>query len=193
MTDLLASGSSDGFLRFWKAEQNGRLRALATTPPVIGFLNALEFSKSRKFLAVGIGQEPRLGRWDKVQLARNGVQLFKLPEGKTNSAARAAKPEKEHQEAEVEKKWRDPHMGLASSLSSLKSPLLEREERVARSSYGSEVIRKVRMEEHDSDEEEENGSVKAQVKGAVDESAGTGGVAESDEEDNNERCSLGSQ
>jgi ribosomal RNA-processing protein 9 len=94
-TDLFASGSSDGLLRLWQvspaATGGGKgpkplpggarapiLQALPTVP-IVGFLNAITFARSGQFTLVGVGQEHRLGRWQRIPEARNGVHLVKLP------------------------------------------------------------------------------------------------------------------
>eukprot|EP00941_MAST-03F_sp_MAST-3F-sp1_P002020 g2020.t1 len=63
-TDVVASGSRDGKVRFWKADLSGRgcLRPVATAT-VEGFVNGLAFSKDGRFLAAAVGCEHRLGRW----------------------------------------------------------------------------------------------------------------------------------
>jgi ribosomal RNA-processing protein 9 len=94
-TDLLASGSNDGYLRFWQAATGaagtaGKSRAAggasaghALQPlhavPMIGFLNAISFARSGNFMLVGVGQEHRCGRWQRIPEARNGIHMVKLP------------------------------------------------------------------------------------------------------------------
>lgn len=94
-TDLLASGASDGYLRFWRAATSaaGSLPAESTplprlsggsalqpiaAVPLIGHLNAISFARSGQFAIVGVGQEHRCGRWRRIAEARNGVHLVKL-------------------------------------------------------------------------------------------------------------------
>ena len=58
-------------------------------------MNALAFAPSGKFLVAAIGQEHRLGRWDRVKAARNGVRIIPLradtEESSGSSAAVGAK------------------------------------------------------------------------------------------------------
>jgi ribosomal RNA-processing protein 9 len=45
----------------------------------VGFVNSLVFAKSGRFLLAGVGQEHRLGRWERIAAARNSLVLFPLP------------------------------------------------------------------------------------------------------------------
>lgn len=76
-TDLVASGSCDGFVRLWKCGPNHSSLTEISQIPVKGFVNALAFSSSGSFLLAAVGQEHRLGRWTRLGDARNG--LVKLP------------------------------------------------------------------------------------------------------------------
>ncbi|XP_033746030.1 U3 small nucleolar RNA-interacting protein 2-like [Pecten maximus] len=77
-TDLIASGSKDGCIRFWKAGENMKSLTPLFTVPVNGFVNSLKFSKDGDMLVAGIGQEHRLGRWWRIKEARNGAVVIKL-------------------------------------------------------------------------------------------------------------------
>lgn len=46
--------------------------------PARGFVNALAFARGGAFLAAGLGQEPRMGRWLRDGVARNGVLIQPL-------------------------------------------------------------------------------------------------------------------
>eukprot|EP00455_Lapot_gusevi_P037291 TRINITY_DN4166_c0_g1_i1.p1 TRINITY_DN4166_c0_g1~~TRINITY_DN4166_c0_g1_i1.p1 ORF type:complete len:486 (+),score=100.91 TRINITY_DN4166_c0_g1_i1:70-1527(+) len=83
-TDLAATGSSDGYVKLWecagaagKAPVKYSLRPIASVP-VPGFVNALAFSGSGRFLVAGVGQEHRFGRWQRIPEARNGVHIISL-------------------------------------------------------------------------------------------------------------------
>ena len=78
-SDIFASGSNDGFIRIWKAEFSKFGITPLLTIPMTGFVNSLAFSSSGKFLVAGIGQEHRLGRWESIKQARNGVRIIPLP------------------------------------------------------------------------------------------------------------------
>ncbi|KAH9621828.1 hypothetical protein KSS87_010977 [Heliosperma pusillum] len=77
-SDFAASGAGNGFVRLWAIESEARgIRPLFGVP-VLGFVNSLAIAKSGRFLVAGVGQEPRLGRWDRISAARNGVVLQSL-------------------------------------------------------------------------------------------------------------------
>ncbi|KAJ4976621.1 hypothetical protein NE237_001727 [Protea cynaroides] len=81
-SDLAASGAGNGAVRLWGIEsESSRIRFLFELP-LVGFVNALAFAKSGRFLLAGVGQEQRLGRWGRIPAARNGVavQSLKLSE-----------------------------------------------------------------------------------------------------------------
>jgi len=44
-----------------------------------GFVNGMAFARSGKFLAAAVGQEHRLGRWERIADARNSLAIFPLP------------------------------------------------------------------------------------------------------------------
>lgn len=77
-TDLIASGSKDGCIRFWKAGEEMKSLTPLFGFPVNGFVNALQFSRKGDMLVAGIGQEHKLGRWWRVKEARNSVVVIKL-------------------------------------------------------------------------------------------------------------------
>ena len=84
-SDLVASGSSDGFVRLWKCGE----KFLTLTPlfavAVRGFVNDLRFTKDGKHLIVGVGQEHRLGRWWRVKEARNSTLIIPVKRKETDS------------------------------------------------------------------------------------------------------------
>ena len=96
-SDVLISGSCDGHVRFWHADEAERQLAPLCSAPVPGFVNALSVAPSGKFVACAVGQEHRLGRWFKVPAARNSLCLIAMPKAlhvkpklSVSSAARAA-------------------------------------------------------------------------------------------------------
>ena len=78
-SDLVATGSSDGFIRFWHANLGGRALTEIAKVEAKGFVNALAFSPTGKYLVAGIGQEPRLGRWERNKDSKNGIFVVDLP------------------------------------------------------------------------------------------------------------------
>ncbi|GKY99956.1 hypothetical protein MPSEU_000949200 [Mayamaea pseudoterrestris] len=81
-SDLVVSGSCDGFLRFWNAQTGARLheRSLerAFEIPLDGYINAVAFGPKARFCVAAIGQEHRLGRWARIPGARNRLAIINL-------------------------------------------------------------------------------------------------------------------
>lgn len=77
-TDLVATGSNDGFIRLWKIGKDYRSISLLFTIPVTGFVNSLAFTSDGKSLIAGVGQEHKFGRWTVVKEARNCVLIIPL-------------------------------------------------------------------------------------------------------------------
>ena len=79
VSDVLASGSHDGFLRLWKADAEERsLAPVAEWSTGNCFVNAIALST--RFAVIGTGSEHRLGRWWRLKGAKNKVEVFSLPE-----------------------------------------------------------------------------------------------------------------
>jgi len=76
--DICASGSSDGTIRLWKCDIVKRRLEVITTIPVIGFITAIAFEPTGERMVAAVAQEHRLGRWSKVQKARNGFVLVPI-------------------------------------------------------------------------------------------------------------------
>lgn len=77
-TDLVASGSCDGFVRLWKCgPEHASLEEIAKIP-VVGFVNGLEFTPDGRFVVAAVGQEHRLGRWTRDAKARNGLIVLPI-------------------------------------------------------------------------------------------------------------------
>ncbi|KAJ2770947.1 pre-rRNA processing protein [Coemansia nantahalensis] len=95
-TDLFFSASSDGWIRMWQMRP-GKTPGFDPVGalPAVGFVNSLAVcelpaadpmaSQLDLVLAAAVGQEPRLGRWEKVK-ARNVVKLFQLSPSPQNKA-----------------------------------------------------------------------------------------------------------
>jgi ribosomal RNA-processing protein 9 len=80
-SDLIATGSCDGFIRFWHVNLIGKQSLTEVgRAPANGFVNALSFSPNGKYLVAGIGQEPRLGRWERDKTCKNGIFVLELPD-----------------------------------------------------------------------------------------------------------------
>jgi ribosomal RNA-processing protein 9 len=83
-TDLMASGAGDGSIKLWclddsakAAGGNAKLKLLGSLPAK-GFVNGVQIARSGKFVVAAVGQEPRLGRWQREGKARNGLLVHRL-------------------------------------------------------------------------------------------------------------------
>ncbi|EFA11465.1 U3 small nucleolar RNA-interacting protein 2 [Tribolium castaneum] len=77
-SDVIASGSQDGFLRLWKLENKFLQITKLFEIPVPGFINALAFTSDGRKLVVGVGRDHRLGRWNTVKSAVNSIHVIPL-------------------------------------------------------------------------------------------------------------------
>lgn len=69
-SDLIATGSCEGFIRFWKVDKSQFPRkslqlvySLDCCSQSGGWINSLRFSKCGGYLVASIGREPKCGRW----------------------------------------------------------------------------------------------------------------------------------
>ncbi|KAG8436127.1 hypothetical protein GDO86_007293 [Hymenochirus boettgeri] len=58
-SDVVASGSHDGYIHVWRCGEGFRSLNPLFTVPLVGFVNSLQFSSSADFLVAGVGQEHR--------------------------------------------------------------------------------------------------------------------------------------
>ncbi|KAL7541077.1 hypothetical protein ACHAWF_006857 [Thalassiosira exigua] len=80
MSDVLATGSNDGHLRLWRVsamEKDAGIRPLDAVP-IHGHVNDIAMGPGGKFCVAAVGQEPRLGRWDRVPRAKNRFAIVRL-------------------------------------------------------------------------------------------------------------------
>eukprot|EP01096_Ripella_sp_DP13-Kostka_P015977 TRINITY_DN7647_c0_g1_i2.p1 TRINITY_DN7647_c0_g1~~TRINITY_DN7647_c0_g1_i2.p1 ORF type:complete len:487 (+),score=171.41 TRINITY_DN7647_c0_g1_i2:34-1494(+) len=75
-TDLCFSGSCNGFLNAYRI-QDTKLTRLPRVP-MDGFINGIATAKGQKFIMTAVGQEHRLGRWDRIESAKNSIQIVPL-------------------------------------------------------------------------------------------------------------------
>lgn len=75
-TDLVASGSREGFIKLWKLENNFKSANLLFKIPVEGFVNALSFTSDGSKLIAAISKEHKLGRWTTIKSAKNCLIIF---------------------------------------------------------------------------------------------------------------------
>eukprot|EP01103_Thecamoeba_quadrilineata_P013972 TRINITY_DN4027_c0_g1_i2.p1 TRINITY_DN4027_c0_g1~~TRINITY_DN4027_c0_g1_i2.p1 ORF type:complete len:220 (-),score=26.80 TRINITY_DN4027_c0_g1_i2:76-735(-) len=75
-SDLIASGSSDDYIRFWKFHRKSLTPIL--TVPMRGVVNDLVIAESGRFAVAAVGKEPRLGRWYTMPDGFNGLAVVPL-------------------------------------------------------------------------------------------------------------------
>ncbi|CAM9108137.1 unnamed protein product [Choristocarpus tenellus] len=78
-SDLVVSGSNDGFLRLWHANTEGRSLEQVSSVEMGGFVNGLAISSTGKFVVAAVGPEHRLGRWERQQGGHNEICVVPLP------------------------------------------------------------------------------------------------------------------
>lgn len=80
-SDLAASGAGDGLVRLWEcADRPPSLKPVTTVSIGAGFVNGLAFGGQCRVLVAAVGQEHRLGRWERQRGVKSGVRFIKLPE-----------------------------------------------------------------------------------------------------------------
>lgn len=75
-TDLLASGAGDGFLRLWRAAPSANDLTCIRDIPLPGFINSAAWNEDGGALAVAVGKEQRLGRWEPQKSAKNQLHIY---------------------------------------------------------------------------------------------------------------------
>ena len=89
-----ASGAADGWIRLWQVSHPSIPSAAPVTTeagtkpglnalgalPARGYVNGLALARDGKFAVAAIGQEPRLGRWLRDGVAKNGTVIYELPQ-----------------------------------------------------------------------------------------------------------------
>ena len=77
-SDLIATGSHDGFVKLWKIDAKSKKIEPVKEIPIQGFVNDLKFSSDGQFLIACLGQEHRLGRWWRIKEAKNQLMYISL-------------------------------------------------------------------------------------------------------------------
>eukprot|EP00547_Thalassionema_nitzschioides_P006737 CAMPEP_0194219106 /NCGR_PEP_ID=MMETSP0156-20130528/25207_1 /TAXON_ID=33649 /ORGANISM="Thalassionema nitzschioides, Strain L26-B" /LENGTH=507 /DNA_ID=CAMNT_0038948661 /DNA_START=25 /DNA_END=1548 /DNA_ORIENTATION=+ len=91
-SDLVVSGSYDSRLRLWEARTGLTMHDRGIEPigeiPVPGYINDIAVGPRAKFCVVAVGQEPSLGRWNRVAKAKNrfGIVQLRKHDGTGNSS-----------------------------------------------------------------------------------------------------------
>jgi len=80
LSDLLVTGSNDGYLRLWKVNTEEKIAGISSLDsiPIHGFINSIAMGPKGRFCVAAVGQEPRLGRWDRVPRAKNRFAIVQL-------------------------------------------------------------------------------------------------------------------
>ena len=81
MSNVAASGSSDGYVRLWNANAESRQLDQVAEVAMEGFVNALAMSP--RLLVAGTGREHSWGRWWCVKGNKNKVVVARLPDLET--------------------------------------------------------------------------------------------------------------
>jgi ribosomal RNA-processing protein 9 len=81
-SDLAVTGSHDGYLRLWKVMMGQTLDSRGMEPldsiPLHGYVNSVAVGPKARFCVVAVGQEPRLGRWNRIPGAKNRFGIVRL-------------------------------------------------------------------------------------------------------------------
>lgn len=81
-SDVVATGSNDGYLRLWKVSTGRTNKERGIDPigqiPVPGCINGIAFASTAEFCVAAVGQEHRCGRWERVPRAKNRIAIIKL-------------------------------------------------------------------------------------------------------------------
>lgn len=81
-SDLAITGSCDGYIRLWKVEMGETLKSRSLEPldkiPLKGYVNGIAIGPKARFCVAAVGQEPKLGRWDRISGAKNRIAILRL-------------------------------------------------------------------------------------------------------------------
>ena len=133
LSDLAATGSFDGWLRLWKV-QTGRaleergLREVAQVA-IPGYINSIAFGPKAAFCLVAVGQEHRLGRWNRISKAKNRIAIVKLRDPDFVYHSTEANPKRSEEEPEQDSDAMSDDGGDTSPSSSASPFLQEDDER----------------------------------------------------------------
>ena len=87
-SDLVVTGSNDGYLRLFQARMGSTLaeRGLEIVGqiPLEGYINDVALGPEARFAVAAIGQEHRMGRWDRITKAKNRIAIVQLRHGSTD-------------------------------------------------------------------------------------------------------------
>jgi ribosomal RNA-processing protein 9 len=88
-SDLIVSGSSNGFLKFWQVSTDYKSLKLVKQIELKGFINDLKFIENGRKLVCAVGQEHKSGRWWKISDSKNSIVILTLNKEDTAAAVTA--------------------------------------------------------------------------------------------------------
>ncbi len=81
-SDLAITGSCDGYLRLWKVIMGETLKERSLEAldmiPMKGYVNDIAVGPKARFCVAAVGQEPKLGRWNRISGAKNRIAIVRL-------------------------------------------------------------------------------------------------------------------
>ena len=81
-SDLAITGSYDSYIRLWKAKTGATVDSRSFEPlgeiPLEGYVNGIAVGPKARFCVVAVGQEPALGRWNRIPIAKNRFGIISL-------------------------------------------------------------------------------------------------------------------
>lgn len=75
-SDLIASGSYDGYIRLYRATNNDI--ELKSSIKADGYITSLDFSKNGKFLVAAVSPDHKFGRWTETIKKKPGIFVINL-------------------------------------------------------------------------------------------------------------------
>ena len=77
-TECFISGSNGGNVKIWACAENYRAMALIKSIDVVGTVNSIVIPQDNSCFVLGVGQEPKMGRWWCNKDARNRVLVYPM-------------------------------------------------------------------------------------------------------------------
>mmetsp|Transcript_6250 Transcript_6250/g.15470 ORF Transcript_6250/g.15470 Transcript_6250/m.15470 type:complete len:523 (-) Transcript_6250:314-1882(-) len=81
-SDLAVTGSCDGYIRLWKVVMGETLKTRSLESldkiPLNGYVNGIAIGPKARFCVAAVGQEPKLGRWNRISGAKNRIAILQL-------------------------------------------------------------------------------------------------------------------
>lgn len=100
-SDICATGSSDGYLKLWRARPVEKQLEQISNVAVPGFINGISMHEDGRLLVAAVGQEHRLGRWQRMDHVKNGIVVMRM-EGAVDDMLSSDEEEAEESEEEME-------------------------------------------------------------------------------------------